>query len=64
MMRMSCPSIQKKNAENAEVLMIRSRYVFPGTKGRVAFSLKPTAEVTADGDVPEIGPRYDVFWAK
>lgn len=64
MMRMSWPSIQKKNAEKAEVLMMRRRYVFPGTNGSVAFSLKPTAEVTADGVVPDTGPRYDAFWAK
>jgi len=51
------PSIQKKNAENALVLMIRSRYVFPGSKGIVAFSLNPTWEVTEDGFVPVIGAR-------
>ena len=30
MMRISCPSIQKKNAANALVFTIRNRYVFPG----------------------------------
>lgn len=64
MMRMSWPSIQKKKAEKADVLTMRRRYVFPGTKGRVAFSLKPTAEVTDGGVVPGMGPRYEAFWAK
>jgi hypothetical protein len=54
---MSCPSIQKKNIAKAEVLTTRKRYVFPGWNGKVAFSLKPTAEVTEDGVVPEIGGR-------
>lgn len=49
-MRMSWPSIQKKNAENAETLMTRSLYVLPGSKGSVAFSLNPL--------------RYVVFCAK
>jgi hypothetical protein len=57
MMRMSWPSIQKKKAANADVLMIRSRYVLPGSKGSVAFSLNPTAEVTGGGEVPGLGPR-------
>lgn len=61
---MSCPSIQKKKAANADVFTMRSRYVFPGWNGSVAFSLKPTADVTADGLVPATGPRYVAFFAK
>jgi hypothetical protein len=64
MIRMSWPSIQKKKAEKAEVLTMRSRYVFPGWNGKVAFSLNPTADVTVDGDVPDIGARYEAFCAK
>lgn len=43
---------------------MRKRYVFPGSKGSVAFSLNPTADVTADGFVPDMGPRYVAFCAK
>jgi len=50
--------------ENALVFTMRSRYVFPGSNGKVAFSLNPTWEVTEEGFVPEIGPRYEPFWAK
>lgn len=57
MMRISCPSIQKKNAANALVFTTRRRYVRPGWNGSVAFSLNPTAPVTGSGLVPEIGPR-------
>lgn len=32
MMRISCPSIQKWNIENADVFTIRRRYVLPGCK--------------------------------
>lgn len=34
MMRMSCPSIQKKKDEKADVLRTRKRYVFPGYSDR------------------------------
>ena len=57
MIRMLWPSIQKKKAANALVLTMRRRYVFPAWNGSVAFSLKPTAEVTDDGDVPEVGGK-------
>ena len=43
---------------------MRSRYVFPGSNDSVAFSLNPTSDVTEGGFVPEIGPRYESFWAK
>ena len=43
MMRIACPSIQKKNMANALVFTTRRRYVLPGTNGSVAFSLNPTA---------------------
>ena len=43
---------------------ILSRYVLPGWKGSVAFSLKPTAEVGPVGEVPGLGPRYEPFCAK
>ena len=49
---------------NADMLTMRKRYVFPGWKGRVAFSLNPTALVTGAGFEPAIGPRYVEFWAK
>jgi hypothetical protein len=55
--RISWPSIQKKNPANAPTLITRSRYVLPGSKGRVAFSLKPTALVTGEGLLPGIGAR-------
>jgi len=48
----------------AEVFTIRRRYVFPGIKGKVAFSLNPMADVTPEGVLPEIGLRYDEFCAK
>ena len=54
----SCPSIQKKKAANAEVFTILNRYVFPGWNGKVAFSLKPTVDDPEVVDVvPGIGPR-------
>lgn len=53
MIRISWPSIQKKKPAKPEVLTIRRRYVFPGSNGKVAFSLNPTAEE----EVPETGPR-------
>jgi len=43
---------------------MRRRYVFPGTNGKVAFSLNPTADVTPVGVLPAMGPKYDEFWAK
>ena len=49
---------------NAAVLTMRKRYVFPGWKGRVAFSLNPTAPVSQVGFEPTIGPRYVEFCAK
>jgi hypothetical protein len=55
---MSWPSIQKKNAAKALVLMMRKRQVLPGTNGSVAFSLKPTADVTREGLLPAMGGRY------
>jgi len=57
MIRISWPSIQKKKAANAEVLITLRRYVLPGWNGSVAFSLNPTAEVTGEGEEPEMGPR-------
>jgi hypothetical protein len=36
----------------------------PGTNGNVAFSLKPTADVTGEGCVPGMGPRNFGPWAK
>lgn len=48
----------------AEVFTMRRRYVFPGTKGKVAFSLNPTADVTPVGVLPAMGPKYDEFCAK
>jgi len=57
MIRISWPSIQKKKAANADVLITLRRYVLPGWNGSVAFSLNPTAEVTGEGDEPEMGPR-------
>jgi len=56
--------MKKKNEEIAEVLIIRSRYVLPGTNGRVAFSLNPTADVGPPGVVPSMGGRLVMFWAK
>lgn len=64
MMRISWPSIQKKNMANAAVLTTRRRYVFPGSNASVAFSLKPTADVEPEGDVPGAGARYAPFCAK
>ena len=57
MMRISWPSIQKKNMANALVFTMRSLYVFPGTNGSVVLSLKPTADVTGEGVVPAMGDR-------
>lgn len=34
MMRMSCPSIQKKKDEKADEFRMRRRYVFPGYSDR------------------------------
>jgi hypothetical protein len=46
------------------MFITRSRYVLPGSNGRVAFSLKPTALVTGEGLLPAIGARYEPFWEK
>src|SRR5882762_3637709 len=43
---------------------MRRRYVFPGANGKVAFSLKPTADVEPVGVVPDMGGRLDPCWAK
>ena len=55
MIVISWPSIQKKKAANAEVLTMRKRYVFPGSNGKVAFSLNPTLD--PEVDVPGRGPK-------
>ena len=47
MMRISCPSIQKKNAAKALVFTIRNRYVFPGCIEQNRRHSAPTCRDTA-----------------
>jgi len=54
--RWLCPSFQKKDAE---VFRTRRWYVLPGWKGGVAFSLRPTAEVTEEPEASDIFQEWE-----